>query len=135
MTMQPRILYVEDHLESREVMEIILTTVMGIHKTVIFQDSANFITRIEQLPWVPDLFLLDIHMKPHTGFEMLRMLRSHPTFASKPVIALTASVMSEEVQLLKSSGFDGVVAKPVDVETFPSILNRILSGEQIWLIS
>ena len=50
------------------------------------------------------------------------------------MIALTASVMNVEVNLLKQPGFDGAIAKPIDEIMFPDLLNQILDGEQVWNI-
>jgi CheY-like chemotaxis protein len=48
------------------------------------------------------------------------------------VVALTASVMNEEVERLKKAGFNGVLAKPIDQQAFPGVITRILNGEHIW---
>jgi len=74
---------------------------------------------------------LDIHVKPITGFEMLKLLREDG-FTDTIIIALTASVMNEEITQLRNAGFDGVIAKPVSLESFPKLWERVLGGEQIW---
>jgi CheY-like chemotaxis protein len=78
--------------------------------------------------------MLDIHVKPLSGFDMLDYLRQHSTYKTTPVIALTASVMNEEVQRLRSAGFNGVISKPVDLDTFPEKVHRVLKGETVWNI-
>jgi CheY-like chemotaxis protein len=78
------------------------------------------------------VILLDIHVRPYTGFEMLEMLRNHPDYRTTPVVALTASVMNEEIIHLRQAGFNGVIAKPVDIDAFPKILERIMRGEAFW---
>ena len=128
----PIILYVEDDLQSREIMRVLVDEVMQGPKLTIFEDSQNFLERIIALTPRPDVVLLDIHMKPITGFEMLKLLRGHELFKSTPVVALTASVMNEEVHQLKTAGFDGVLAKPLDMDAFPLVLQRILKGETVW---
>jgi CheY-like chemotaxis protein len=50
------------------------------------------------------------------------------------VVALTASVMNEEVEQLRAAGFHSCLAKPIDIDTFPDVLNRILDGESVWRI-
>lgn len=128
------ILYVEDDLQSREVMYLLLVEAMGLSQVTIFEDSTDFLARVNQIYPKPDVILLDIHVRPYDGFEMLQMLRQDNNFANMPVVALTASVMNEEVQQLKYAGFSGVLAKPIDMDTFPDMLNRILAGEQIWRV-
>jgi CheY-like chemotaxis protein len=133
MTSQPTILYVEDEPRSRKVMRMIATD-MGLSNVTIFEDSSNFQSRIESLGFKPDVILMDIHMKPITGFEMLALLRKLDKFKGVPVVAVTASVMNEEVGQLRSAGFDGCLAKPLDMDTFPETLKRIIGGEAIWRI-
>jgi two-component system cell cycle response regulator DivK len=99
---------------------------------LIFEDSANFEERLDSVGSKPDVVFLDIHIEPVDGFEMLRLIRRSETYQSTKVIALTASVMNEEVKMLKEAGFDGVIAKPLDYDTFPNVLHRILKGEQVW---
>jgi CheY-like chemotaxis protein len=84
---------------------------------------------------VPDVFMLDIQMKPYDGVELLSMLRKDLQFKCSKVIALTASVTNEEVSLLKSGGFDGAIAKPLNIEVFPNLIARIINGEQVWYIA
>lgn len=134
MTAYPKVFYVEDDPLSRMVVEIVLREKMGLLNVVIFSDSTDFETRIDEFPFIPDIILLDIHLKPLNGFEMLEILRRHPIYHSKPIVALTASVMNEEVDRLRSSGFDGVLSKPIQEDTFPDILQRLLNGENIWSI-
>lgn len=55
----------------------------------------------------PDLIFLDIHVQPINGFEMLVLIRQNPAFVNVPVVALTASVMGEEVKRLREYGFTG----------------------------
>jgi CheY-like chemotaxis protein len=129
------ILYVEDDPLSREALTIVLTRVMKIPTVYVFEDSTDFVKRINALEKRPDIFLLDIHMSPITGFEMLKLLRNELQFTEERVIALTASVMNEEVNLLKESGFNGVIGKPINVATFPAILKRVADGESVWHIT
>ncbi len=131
----PNYLYVEDDALSRKLMGMILGKIMQVEAYHIFEDSDSFLEQIDALPEVPDIFLLDIHMKPLDGFEMLRLLRADPVHADKPVIALTASVMNEEVEQLRDAGFDGVIAKPLDTHLFPQLIQRIWNGEKVWYVN
>ena len=134
MANQPVILYVEDEPRSRRVMQLMLINNMKLPHVTIFEDSEQFIERAIALNPKPDIIFLDIHVAPHNGFEMLEMLRKTDKFANTTVVALTASVMNEEVARLRSSGFDGCLAKPIDVDTFPEILELIAQGEPVWNI-
>ncbi len=71
----------------------------------------------------------------HSGFEMLDVLHQLDWSSQTPIIAITASVMNEEIQQLKTAGFTGCLAKPIDLNTFPDTFNRILAGERVWRIT
>ena len=127
------ILYVEDDARSRKVMQMIANDI-GLTNLTIFEDSSDFKAKITALNPKPRVVFLDIHMSPHTGFEMLEILRQSKEFDGVPVVAMTASVMNEEVHQLRTCGFDGCLAKPIDFDTFPETLDHIISGEKIWRI-
>ncbi|MBI3161325.1 MAG: response regulator [Chloroflexi bacterium] len=128
-------LYVEDDASNRTVMNLIMEKAMGARNLVIFEDSANFMERVRALPKCPDAFLLDIHVHPYNGFEMLKQLRTDPEYRHVKVIGLTASVTNEEVEELRDAGFDGAIGKPLNISTFPDLMARILKGETIWFVS
>jgi two-component system sensor histidine kinase/response regulator len=126
------VLYVDDDPGSREVMDLLLSTILELPHVTILSDSTNFLGTLTSLTPKPDIVLLDIHVEPLDGFEMLNAVRTLPQFSTTPVVALTASVMNEEVQRLREAGFHGVIAKPIDIDIFPSLLSRILNGENYW---
>lgn len=134
MITQPSILYVEDDSRSRLVMKMILVNRLQLPYVTIFEDSVDFITRAEALEPRPDIVFLDIHVDPYNGFEMLEMLRQSNHFTETRIVALTASVMNEEVAKLKNSGFDGCLSKPVDSDMIPELLDQIMNGEKLWNI-
>ena len=127
-------LYFEDDALSRDVMQVCLTRGMGYRNVWIFEDSADFANRLKSIGAKPDVIFLDIHIEPLDGFEMLKLIRQSDTYQYTKVVALTASVMNEEVKTLREAGFDGVIAKPLDYDSFPRVLKRILEGEQVWHI-
>ncbi len=135
MPNNPFFLYVEDDPTSREVMEMILVYRLGYSDYQVFEDSTNFIQKLKGLPQKPNVIFLDIHMQPHDGFEMLKLIRNDSDYAHSMVIALTASVMNEEVAQLETAGFDGTIAKPIDPDVFPKLVSQILNGERVWFIA
>ena len=134
MNKQPVVLYVEDDANSRRLMSMLLTRRMKLPHTTILETSENFLEQVAALDPKPDIIFLDIHLQPYNGFEMLAMLQQLDWIRDRPVIALTASVMSEEVQQLRTVGFNGCLAKPIDMNTFPDVMERILEGETFWRI-
>jgi len=131
----PILVYVEDDENSIFVMKMVVERVMKLPTLHVLESRADFVQQVKKLNVVPDVFLLDIQMKPFGGVELLAMLRKDPMYEHSKVIALTASVTNEEVSLLKSGGFDGAIAKPLNIEVFPDLIARIIKGEHVWYIS
>ena len=135
MLKQPNVLYVEDDPNSRVIMRMILVNRMKLPHVTIFEDSVDFLVRAEAIDPKPDIVFLDIHVDPYNGFEMLDMLRQSDHFTDTYIVALTASVMNEEITQLQNSGFDGCLSKPVDSDLIPDIMTQIMSGHKIWNIT
>ena len=133
--MEQHYLYVEDDPMSREIMRIIIENGVGSTNLTIFEDSTDFLGRVTRLNNQPTMILLDIHVNPYDGFQMLAMLRQSNQFSTAKIIALTASVMNEEVEQLREAGFDGAIAKPLSIQTFPQLLKQVENGETVWHIS
>lgn len=131
---QPAFLYVEDDAFSREVLEMILTRVMGYTTLTLFEDSKDFMERLKALPEIPRVIFLDIQVQPNNGYEMLKMIRSDPDYQDSKVIAVTANIMPSDVTHLQQVGFDGLIGKPLVHRMFPDLLHKILDGEAIWYI-
>lgn len=61
----------------------------------------------------PDLVLMDIQMPVMDGYEATKIIKGKYSSEELPVVALTASVMKDDMNLLKEM-FDGYLAKPVN---------------------
>jgi two-component system cell cycle response regulator DivK len=66
----------------------------------------------------PDLILMDIQLPGMNGIDALRVLRADSATAGIPAIAVTASVMQQDRNLITDAGFDGYVGKPINLKEF-----------------
>lgn len=115
-------------------MEVLFTKGMGHFDLTIFDDSADFVERLRDLSSVPDVVFVDIQVKPHDGYKILTMLRANSRFREAKVIAMTASVMADDVKQLRQAGFDGLIGKPIPGTMFPELMEQILAGEAVWYV-
>ena len=67
------------------------------------------------LSHAPALVLMDVQLPGIDGVEALERLLQNKRTASIPVLALTAQAMSGDRERFLEAGFDGYLAKPVDV--------------------
>jgi CheY-like chemotaxis protein len=63
-----------------------------------------------------DLILMDLQMPGMDGIQATRAIRQQEKSQSRiPIIALTASAMSQDRDLCLAAGMNGFVSKPIDV--------------------
>jgi len=74
----------------------------------------------------PNLVLMDIRLPGIDGMEALRQLRAEPTTREIPVMAMTASVMSEDRRRVMGAGFDAYQGKPIQVNDFLAAVAQTL---------
>ncbi len=67
----------------------------------------------------PNLILMDIQLPGLDGVAALGRLKAEPSTAAIPVVALTAFAMKDDRERFLSAGFDGYLAKPINVKEFP----------------
>jgi two-component system sensor histidine kinase EvgS len=75
-----------------------------------------------------DLILMDIRMPVMDGYQAAKEIKA---FSKLPIIALTASVMTDEFERLKSDNFQGYMRKPVLKRDLMKELSRFLPHEEI----
>ena len=76
----------------------------------------------------PDLILIDINLPNMDGHEITTRLRSLPTTATVPIVAITANVSSLNRDLALAAGCTGFLTKPIDVRSFPDQIFAFLTG-------
>ena len=75
---------------------------------------------------VPALILMDIQLPGISGIEALRQLRADPLTQAVPIIAVTASAMTQDRQKIMAAGFDGYQSKPINVKEFVAAVREML---------
>ncbi len=95
------------------------------------EEALAWIPRWEAGEPIPALILLDIRMPRVDGLEVLRQLKSHPRFRTIPVVMLTTSAESADVQTAFELGANSYIVKPVDFEKFLEVADKI---DMYWMV-
>lgn len=81
---------------------------------------------------LPALVLLDLKMPRMDGFEVLGWLRSHPKLKRLPVVVLTSSSETTDVDRAYDLGANSYLVKPVDSDALVDMLKKV---ELYWLLT
>lgn len=79
-----------------------------------------------------DVILMDIHMPVRDGYEAARMICSEMSVegSAVPILAMTADVFPEDIELCRKAGMNGHVAKPVNEVELIQTLKRYIPVRQ-----
>jgi two-component system cell cycle response regulator DivK len=106
--MTKRILIVEDQEDNR----IILRDLLGAagYELIEAVDGAEGVRLA--LEEKPDLILMDIQLPRLDGYETTRRIKSEPSLAAIPIIAVTSYALSGDEAKARAAGCDDYVTKP-----------------------
>ncbi len=125
------VLIVEDNVRNYALLARLLS-VMGIKQTEWRRSGWHVLEFAQEVMPQVDLIFLDIHLPEEDGYEVLARLREDRHYRNTRVVAVTADITSPNLSRAKGAGFDGFLAKPIDVDKFPNQIRRILEGEAVW---
>ena len=117
-------LLVEDNIMNVKLFSLLLKRV-GIQFDVATDgEEALDLFNINQY----DIILTDINLPKLLGNEMAEIMRKNTDSikANTPIIALTASIITTEIDSYLQSGIDEVLLKPFTEEKFKAILQKHL---------
>jgi len=116
------ILVVEDNERNRKLVRDVLTF-KGYQ--IIEAETGEAGVRLAQ-ERRPSLILMDIRLPGTDGVEALGRLKAAASTRDIPVMAMTASVMTEDRQRITSAGFDAFQGKPIKVKEFLAAVEQLL---------
>ncbi|MBR4574627.1 MAG: response regulator [Lachnospiraceae bacterium] len=127
------ILVVDDNYTNLNVAEAILSKYKANVLTALSGKDCLRILKDNDI----DMVFLDYMMPEMNGIDTLENIRKLPgsRYASMPVIALTANVISGAREMFLEAGFDDFMAKPVSIDKMEKTLRKYLRRELVVPIS
>ena len=117
----PVVLIVEDHDDTREMLQLLLE-VFGCH-VMPAHDGDEAMSLAEKS--IPDLILMDMRMPHLDGLSLTRMIRSHPTLNEVPIIAVTGMVTPQFRSEALSAGCNDYLYKPIDFDRLEQLIKTL----------
>jgi signal transduction histidine kinase/CheY-like chemotaxis protein len=119
----PKLLYIEDNLESR-----ILVRRMLAHDFIVLE-ADDPLDGIElAIDTQPDLVLLDINLPQMSGREVAARLRT--LLPDTPLVAYSADDSPQARERTLAAGFAGYIDKATDIDSFAESLLEFLGGKR-----
>jgi two-component system cell cycle response regulator DivK len=118
------ILIVEDNEKNRKLVRDVLE--FRKYRTAEADNAEEGLRLAKRLR--PDLILMDIQLPGMDGIAALGHLRADPTTRAIPVMAVTASAMTQDRQKIMAAGFDDYQSKPISVREFGEAVRRLLDA-------
>ena len=127
------LMMVEDEKDHAELVIDALREVGNIKSIVLFENGETALKYIfrqgrysdKALSPRPALILLDMNLPGKSGLEVLRDIRADNRFTTIPVVMLTTSSSTENVQQTAELGANDYVVKPVDFGEFLTTITEL----------
>ncbi|MCJ2043029.1 ATP-binding protein [Methylobacterium sp. J-078] len=100
-------------------------------RVVLARDGHEALARIREADAAFDLALLDIRMPGLDGLETARQIREIEAAQGRArlhLVALTANAGRDDERAARVAGFDGFLAKPLNLRALPPLLDRRCSA-------
>ncbi|MBT9316697.1 PAS domain-containing protein [Leptothoe spongobia] len=123
-----RILVVEDKWASRTLlMKLLESTGFNVRGAANGKDALEIWET-----WQPHLIWMDMRMPVMDGYEATQRIRSHTRGQATAIIALTASALESEKQIVLSAGCDDFIRKPLQDKIIFEKLQQHLGVKYIY---
>ncbi len=116
-----RILVVDDNTQNLELLSEIFENTH--HEIIEATDGKSAVESAKSQ--APDIILMDIRMPRMSGREALEILKAEPDLKDIPVIAVTASSLTDTEKTLRNE-FDGYLRKPFSLSSLHRQISRKL---------
>jgi PAS domain S-box-containing protein len=117
-----RLLYIEDNPVNVLLVKEVVAQRPAL-ELVCEIDGGSGIARAVAM--LPDLILVDMQLPDMDGHGVLQQLRANPRTAQIPCIALSANVLTQDIERALAAGFSDYWTKPIDLPAFLASLDAL----------
>ena len=121
--MQRKVLVIEDHPDSREMLETVLKD--NGYTVITADDGLSGLNVAKAVR--PDIIITNINMPNLDGTEFIKQARQMPELQQVPIVVLSA-VRTDEPEALIKVGATAVASKPIELKRFLETLTEALQG-------
>lgn len=121
-----KILMIDDDPQNREIVRIRLEQAgCQVSEAVNGEEGLQLAAKEKY-----DLILLDVMMPKKDGWQVCKMIKTHPKIKDVPVVILTARIQGIDELRSWECGADDYLTKPVDPVQLLRTIEKLLRGEK-----
>lgn len=121
---KPRILYAEDHQDTREFVRVLLGC--SNYEVIAFENGHVALNRARQEQF--DLYLIDTRLPYVSGLELCQKIREFD--ASTPILFFSGVAYEADKQRALSCGAQGYLTKPDDLDALEETISRLIKDSK-----
>lgn len=129
MINKPKILVVEDEIESRKYLQLVLRKKFDLDYCDTKKSVLNYLKEKKY-----NAIIMDISLKnDFSGIDLIKELKRKPSYKNIPIICLSAHAYGEDRRKAEELGADIYLTKPVTNKVLLSTLDKLIftiNGEE-----
>lgn len=126
-TSAPTVLLIEDDYDAaRMVIRLLSSNGYDIHHAATGLGGLGLAHKIR-----PNLILVDLGLPDVDGKSVALRMRSMFQSSGTAIVAFTAETGARTQRMAKAYGCDHFISKPINTQTFPAEIGRILSTQEL----
>ena len=110
---QLTVLVVDDVVSNARLLALIME---NMFKASVISTFGARVAMEQIIKQKPDLMMVDLNMPNINGFELLKQIRAMPEFKDRPIVAVSANAMPEDIERGLAAGFNAYIPKPYDFD-------------------
>lgn len=119
-----KVLLLEDN-KINQVLAVEMMAMLGINLVDVAENGYEGLEKAKVNQY--DLILTDVKMPVMDGIEFTKRIRMIEQYKSVPIIALTANMQQDQVEIYYGVGMNTCLMKPVDINDFERVIELYLT--------
>ena len=115
----------EDEPDNQVILQTVVESLVGARAEVA-GDGLAVLASVERER--PRMILLDLMMPGLDGFQVTRQLKSNPSTAGIPIVAVSAMARPDDREAALAAGCDDFVRKPFELDDLEAVIRSYLSN-------
>lgn len=123
----PIIYLADDSADYRFMVKYVFTRYLPQFALSLFSGGEPLLNQLRRKSEQPALIFLDLYMPGLSGQQALEQLKQQSAWKSIPVVMVTSSTSSEEIQVCYEAGANSCLAKPMGLDSIRQLYEQVCS--------